>query len=116
MVGMAGVIIYYGLLLGFMGVAMTVHVAGDLAKKELPHHAAKFDVYKDCEIFNVDSPISYYEDSVDTIKARSGKNCVIRVITYRIDEENAVSPVPAATLDTSHSVPGVLELPSSASR
>jgi hypothetical protein len=107
-------IIYYGGLLVFLGAIMVSHgiKAGwpNHGDKPAHHEVAYFDVDKHCKTVYIDSPISYYEYSLDSSKVKSGETCLIGVLTYNVHVENAAPP--PSTLDTSQSVPGVLEIPS----
>jgi hypothetical protein len=110
-------LIYYSSLIGFVAIGVVgqglnmvrQHRAAesDVANS----HPAKFDVDEDCKTVYINSPIDYQEDTVASIEAKSGKHCVIRVFTYNVKDETEVSLPPPSTLDTTKSVPGVLELP-----
>lgn len=103
-------LIYYGGLLAIYSIVMVTHGI----KTVWPHHddaarnpvTAQFDVDKNCETVYINSPVEYYNGT----KSKSGKDCVIRVITYNAHVENEAPP--PAVLDTSRSVPVVLEIPS----
>jgi hypothetical protein len=109
-------LVYYGGLVAFVvivTVAQGVKTAWQrrATESDVPSQAAKFDIDKDCKVVYINSPIDYSEDTVASIEAKSGKKCVIRVFTYNVRNETEVSVPPPSTIDTTRSVPGVLELP-----
>jgi hypothetical protein len=110
-------LVYYSFLIGYLAIG----VVGQGIKTMRQHRAAEsdvvyshpaiFDVNKDCKVVYIRSPIDYQEDTVNSVKAKSGKDCVIRIFTYSVRNETEVWQPHPSTLDTSRSVPSVLELP-----
>ncbi|HLX05079.1 MAG TPA: hypothetical protein VKR28_06065 [Candidatus Binatus sp.] len=114
-------LIYYSFLIGYVAIGVVAvgiktaaqhhAAASDVANT----HPAKFDVDEDCKVVYISSPIDYEENTADRIEAKSGKNCVIRIFAYTLKNETEASQLHPNTLDTTHSVPGVLELPTNSS-